>query len=407
MKKVIVVIMDGLPDGPAGKDSLKEAEKYSLNFLAQNGFCGIVTNNLDEHPDSGISHFALFGYDRSEYPGRGFLEALGISLKPMPETVYLRANFGTVKEEQRKDIVPENPKTLLPPRLVVLDRRCGRDYSGIIEMTESIREINIDGVKVRFHKSLGHRGVVTISAVGVSPAVTNSDPGFVGKDVMEITPLVPEAEMTASTLNKWQYETYRILSRHPQNRYRKIPANFILLRGASKYSIVKGFREKHGLRGAVIAASPVIKGLGRALEMDVVEVSGANGTTNTNLRDKTLAALEAVKTHDIVILHIKGTDVAAHDKSYFAKRSFIERVDREVFRRLLEYIDINNTVIAVTSDHPTSPVDGEHYGGDMPYLIFGKNIKSNGVDRFDIQSCNLGSKITIDEFMERLIGFLS
>jgi len=402
-KKILFVILDGIADD-IENTALKLAFKPNLDLLTKNGFSGLLENREGDHPDSGISNFVLLGYPKEEYPGRGYLEALGIGLKPVPGSVYMRANFATVKEVREDEFKTGDFKT----KLVVVDKRAGRDNSGLREMSKAIKEFFLDGVRIDFYKSLGHRGVIMMNSVNISPHVSDSDPGYVENgEVLDIRPLMSDSEAvkTASALNKFQEETYKILKNHPANRYREFPANYLLLRGASSYRYIKSFNFTFGLSAACVAASPVIRGMARALEIDVADVSGATGDLKTNLRDKTLKALELLKKYDFVILHILGCDVAAHDKRNDIKRMFIEKIDREVFRRILEYVDFDKTLLVVASDHPTSTKTGGHVPGFMPFLIFTKGIKPNNVEKFDEKNCKIGPVINIEDFMEEVLRF--
>jgi 2,3-bisphosphoglycerate-independent phosphoglycerate mutase len=405
-KKVLFLILDGISDEQSvEKTALEVAYKSNLDMIAKNSLCGCIENRLGGHPDSGISNFVLLGYPKEEYPGRGYLEALGAGLEPVPGSVYVRGNFITVKE-----VVDDPMKTgTFKPRLMIVDRRAGRDTSGLFEMSKDIKEFFLDGVRVDFYKSLGHRGVLVMNSVNISPEVSDSDPGYVEKPfVQEIRAKKPspEATKTAAALNKFQEQTYKILKDHPGNKYRETPANFILLRGASSYKYIKSFKYSFGFDAACVAASPVIKGIGKAIEMEIPDVSGATGDLKTNLRDKTMAALDMLNKHDFVVLHILGFDVAAHDKDNNKKRFFIEKVDREVFRRILEYCNFEKTVLVVASDHPTSTKTGGHLAGFMPFLIFTKDVEANGIENFNEKSCKVGPVIQIEDFMEEVIRYI-
>lgn len=402
-KKVLFIILDGIADD-SEQTPLQLAIKPNLELLAKNGFCGLIENREGGHPDSAISNFVLLGFDKGDYPGRGYLDAMGINLKPTPGNVYMRANFATVKEALHDEM-----KTgTYEPHWMVVDRRAGRDASGLFEMAKDIKEFFFDGVKIDFYKSLGHRGVIVMSSLGISPNVSDSDFEKENIDVPEIKPVSndSDAAKTAAALNKFEKETYRILKDHPANKYRTIPANFILLRGASTYKYVKSFRDNMGLRGACVAASPVIKGIARVAEIDVYEVSGTTGDLKTDLRGKTLKALEILPKYDFVILHILGCDVAAHDKKPNLKRLFIEKIDREVFKRIFEYVDFEKTLVVVCSDHPTSSKTGEHIPGFLPFTIYTSGIESNHIQKFDEESCKQGPAINIEEFMEEVLKYM-
>lgn len=400
-KKILFIILDGAADN-IEKTPYMLAFKPNIDLITRNGYAGLMEND-EEHPDSGIANFVLLGYPEGEYPGRGYLEALGANLRITPGSVYVRANFATVN-----DVVEDELKTgTYEPKLHTVDRRAGRDNSGLREMSKSIKEFFLDGVRIDFYKSLAHRGVIAMNSISISPNVSDSDPEIEGKQVKKVMPLSGDdkAVRTAAALNKFSKEVHRILKDHPSNKYRKFPANYILLRGASQYQYVKSFKDMFGLSAACVAASPVIKGIAKAMEMEVLEVSGATADLKTNLRDKTLKALEALKNHDFVILHILGCDIAAHDKSVSQKRFFIEKIDREVFRRILEYTDFEKTMVVVMSDHITSCKTGLHCPGFIPFTIYTKGIKANDVQKLDEKSCRQGPVINIRDFMEKVMSF--
>lgn len=403
MKKVLFVILDGISDGLREKTSLSSASKKYLDFFAKNGFAGLIENREGNHPDSGISIFALLGYPKDEYPGRGYLDALGIGLNPKLTDLCIRANFATVEES-----VQDKFKTgEYEPELIVVDRRAGREPVGLQEMAKDLN-LTIDGMKIKFYKSVAHRAVIIISSVDASTDVSDSDPGREGLPPQKIKPLSDDnkAVRTAAILNKFESESYKILKNHPANKQRKIFANYILLRGASVYRNVRSFKEKFNVRAACIAASPVVLGIAKASGMEVIDVSGATADLKTNLQGKTLAALEALRTHDFVVLHILGCDVAGHDKVLLKKQMFIEKIDREVFSRVSEYADFKNTLLVVASDHITSVFSGEHEAGFLPFLIFGKGVEPNKVEKFDENSCKLGPVMDIFDFMEKLISLM-
>ena len=134
--KILFIVIDGLGDMPipelGNKTPLEAAKKPNLDFLAQNGVCGIVEPFEKEkgHPTSEGTHLAIFGYNPEVFnPGRGVLEVLGIGMKPLSKDVCLRGNFATVDSG-----------------LNVVDRRAGR-IEETKELIRAISDIEIEGVK--------------------------------------------------------------------------------------------------------------------------------------------------------------------------------------------------------------------------------------------------------------------
>jgi 2,3-bisphosphoglycerate-independent phosphoglycerate mutase len=402
-KKILFVILSGLADD-AESTSLMLTSKPNIDLLTRNGVAGLVKNDQGGHPDSGISNFTLLGYPKEEYPGRGYLEAMGANIRIIPGSVYVRADFATVKEAMQDDYKMGDYE----PHLFVVDRRAGRDNTGLLEMSKSIREFFLDGVKIDFYKSVGHRGVVALNSMDVSADVSDSDPCENGKEVLKIRALRDDgnAFKTAAALNKFSKETYGILKEHPENKYRKFPANYLLLRDASVYKYVKTFKEKFGFDASCVAASSVMKGIARSMEMQVEDISGATADLKTDLRAKVMKALDSLNTHDFVILHILGCDITSHDKNAKLGSVFLEKIDREVFGRILEYVNFDKTMLVLASDHPTSSKTGKHISGMMPFLIYSRGIQPNSVQKLDEISCRQGPLIDIEDFMEEVIKFV-
>ena len=153
---------------------------------------------------------------------------------------------------------------------------------GAIAAAVDRKERNVVPDVIAMLKNLTHRGVVALNSINLSPNVSDSDPNEGSSEVQDIRALTSDekAVKTAAALNKFSEEVHKILKEHPSNKYRKVPANYILMRGASSYQYVKSFKDRFGLTAACVAASPVIKGIARAMEMDIIEVSGATGRIN-------------------------------------------------------------------------------------------------------------------------------
>ena len=115
-------------------------------------------------------------------------------------------------------------------------------------------------------------------------------------------------------------------------------------------------------RAAVICGTPIVKGIAKLLNMTLISVSGATGDTDTNLQEKTKAAISTAQNYPFVLLHINGADEAAHRKNLNEKNDFLRKVDTVVVNSLLQ----SGHDIYVASDHGTDPVTGQHIGNRQP-----------------------------------------
>ena len=111
--------------------------------------------------------------------------------------------------------------------------------------------------------------------------------------------------------------SYEILKDHPVNKKRiaqgKNPANSIWLWGEGTRPALTSFEEKYNLKGSVISAVDLIKGIGIGAKMNVIEVPGATGTYHTNFQGKAEYAINALKEgYDYVYIHMEAPDECGH-----------------------------------------------------------------------------------------------
>jgi len=132
---------------------------------------------------------------------------------------------------------------------------------------------------------------------------------------------------------------------------------------------------------AAVSATPVVRGLLSRMGADLIDLPGATGDTDTNLSAKLAAVLEAAEKYPLVILHINGADEAGHRRSVHEKREFLQRVDREVFARLITA----GERMLICSDHATSPAYGMHSGTPQPFVLFGA-ARTGDIGYFDSAS---------------------
>ena len=376
--KFLLMVLDG--GGDAGKPTpLSLAKKPNIDSLAERGRCGLLDIGYSKDVNSDFGCLNILGcYSKEGYPGRGYLEALGIGLNPDPKDICIRGNFATVDRNGN-----------------LADRRAGRDEEGMERFCEILDGMEIDGARFTVRKSAGHRVVIVVEGGNLSDRLVPNDPMKTGVPVPQVVSRdgSPEGKFTASVLNRFSSRAHKILSEETENRKRKIPANVILIRNIGRKKETEGFRERFGLRGCCIAGIPIAKGVARFLGMDVVEVEGANGMPDTNLAGKFGAAEKSLGKYDFVFLHINGTDILSHDAKPAEKRGFIERVDKGIGKMK----KTRDMIFILTCDHRTASDPGfrdyRHLADPVPFLISGDGIKPGNVKRFDEDSCRQGMKL--------------
>ncbi len=379
--KFLFITLDG--GGDVGEHTpYQTAKKPNIDMLAKKGICGLVDIGYKGTPQSDVGYLTLLGFYSSEnYPGRGYLEALGVGMRDIQkEDLCIRGNFATLDENGN-----------------ILDRRAARDETGLDELSEKLNGIEINGIQFRVRRSSGHRIVIILHPIRpnikLSEHVTSNDPERIGAPILQIKPRKPEAKFTASVLNKFVSRAHKILSAEYVNRQRKFPANIILMRGFGKRKETQTFGEKYGMTSCCIAGIPIVKGVALYLGMDIISVPGATGYPDTDLEAKFRHAKNSLERYDFVWLHINGTDILSHDCKRREKAGFIEKIDTEL-GKILKEINLKKTVIVITSDHRTaSSPDYPHYRhtkDPVPTLVSGDDIKANSIDKFDERSCERG-----------------
>lgn len=388
MKKILFVILDGLGDRPiselGNKTPLEAAVTPNMDFLAQNGMVGLQ-NMLPEgvYPTSEECHLALFGYDYiKDYPGRGVLEALGAGIELGENDIAFRINIGTVDKD-----------------LKLVDPHAG-GVGSIKELTDSLQNIEIDGVIFDIYPTLQHRGVLVLRSDRKLAPVTDTDPHKTGAHEKNATIIIPksfdgseEGEFTAKVLREYQLRTNEILINHSFNKKRisegKMSCNFVLTRGAGIKKDVEPFEKKHGLKATAVAGAPLYKGIARYLGMDLNEDPSFTGKADTNLAGKVSRVTELLTANsqqqiaDFVYLHIKATDTFAEDfGDFIGKRDFISKIDNV----LMPLLNLENVIIMVTGDHTTSCIVRDHVLDPVPFLIYGAG-KDGEAEEFGENAC--------------------
>ena len=395
--KTLMLICDGMADRPlpklANRTPLEIANKPNMDWLAKRGICGLMdTISPGIPPGSDTAHLALLGYDPFEtYTGRGPFEAAGAGVELQAGDVAFRANYATVDGA-----------------FIVKDRRAGRIH-GTEQLSAAIEKIKLRGAQLVFRSTVGHRAVLVLHGKELSHEVTDSDPREIGRKVLQVGPLLHPPERpgpaypiiaggirrhivrrrrvakTARLLNDFSRKAHEILKNHPLNRERiqkGLPsANYILLRGGGIVPHLKPLYERFKIHGACVAAAALVKGVCRLAGMSVIDVPGATGSVDTDLNAKAKAALRALETHELVLLHVKGFDEASHDGNVGAKIQLIERVDAI----LSQFIDAADLIV-VAVDHTTPVSVSEHTGDPVPILISGPGVRVDEVKTYGERS---------------------
>lgn len=387
---VLLIIIDGLADRAVralgGRTPLQAAHTPALDRLAAEGQTGLADPVAPGVvPDTASGSLALFGQSPLALK-RGPVEALGAGLQLSPGDIALRGNFATLDQDGR-----------------VLDRRAGRIRDDAPELAEAIDRLHLPGgvaddVEVRVKSGTEHRLAIVLRGSDLSSKIQGSDPGERATSSPPLTPrpLDPDDERavhTARVLALFEQEARRVLAEHPINRARlktgDPQANSILTRGAGRIHTLIPLEDAGlPLRISCISGDRTVLGLAHLLGADTTSLDGMTGNLDTDVKLKLATAKQALKSHELVIVHIKGADIAAHDRRPDLKAGFLEKIDRELMDFLKSHPDPIR--IAVASDHATLSESGQHAADPLPVLIWGKGIEADSVKVYDEHSAGAG-----------------
>mgnify|MGYP002514794389 FL=1 len=400
--KYLIILGDGMADEPiaslGNKTILQAAEIPTIDFMAKNGKNGrLVTVPEGFHPGSEIANLEVLGYDvRKVFEGRGSLEAASMGVSIEPGEMAMRCNIicvedGKIKNHSAGHISNEEAYQLV-------------DYLN--------EELGDDAVK--FFPGVSYRHLLKIKGGDkrVSCTPPHDVPGTPFAEVL-VKADCPEAENTAELLNKLILKSMEILPKHPVNLKRvsegKDPANCIWPWSAGYKPEMKTLMERYGLKsGAVISAVDLIRGIGVYAGLEVIKVDGATGLYDTNYEGKTQAALDALRKHDFVYLHIEASDEAGHEGNVDLKKKTVEYLENRVVKPILEEVSKwdEPVAIAILPDHPTPCRLKTHISEPVPFLIYYPGIQPDGVSQYDEESAKAGDYglLTGDEFMKALLS---
>lgn len=378
--KAILLICDGMGDRPVaalgGKTPLEAANNANMNALAAQGESGSMDPIAPGiRAGSDTSHLSILGYDPFKaYTGRGPFEAAGIGMDVRKGDVAFRCNFSTVDD-----------------KMVIIDRRAGRIETGTDQLAAAVNGMQLEDVTCFFKESVAHRGALVLRGPGLGAAVTDADPHEVGAGIHQAKAIDPndaESAKTARVINEFIKRSYEALNDHPVNKARaaegKMPANIILPRGAGVAPHVKSFGEQYGMKGAAVVETGLIAGIAVYLGMDIVEVDGTTGGTDTDVMAIGKAIVKTLEDHDFVLCNIKGCDISGHDGDAEGKTKFIERID-EVIGYLMKAVG-EKTYIILTADHSTPVGVKDHSGDTVPLTFWGPEIRVDSVTAYDERS---------------------
>ena len=374
--KYVVVLYDGMADYPVpelgGRTPMAVACKPNFDSLGKKGTVGLVRTVPDGmKPGSDVANMSVMGFDPSiYYTGRSPLEAASIGVDLKDTDVTLRCNLVTLSDEENYE-----GKTMVD--------YCAGDIS-TEEAAEIIKSVDEHfGSEIfKFYSGVSYRHCLVWDC-GTTDLGSMTPPHDISGRV--VGEYLSKSE-NAKPLIKMMKESYEFLKDHPVNKKRasegKRPANSIWLWGEGKRPALSPFEQLYGIKGAVISAVDLLKGIGKCAKMETPEVEGATGYIDTNFEGKARAAVEALKNGcDFAYIHLEAPDECGHRREPENKVKSIEMIDSRVLPIVLDGLEeYDDYKIMILPDHPTPIVTATHAPDPVPFMIYQKSKPHKGVE---------------------------
>ena len=374
--KYIVILGDGMADRPleqlSGRTPLEAANKPVMDTLASMGEMGMVqTVPAGMQPGSDVANLAVMGYDPlSNYSGRSPLEALSVGVCMEPDDVIFRCNLVTVTEEE-----PYSEKT-------ILDHSSGEISTEDADiLMDAIREM-FNTEQIRFYTGTSYRHIT----VWKEGTVLHMEPphDHLGQKIGQYLPAHP-------LFRQMMERSFDVLNNHPLNLARaaqgKNKANSLWFWGAGTKPALGSFQEKTGLKGTMISAVDLLKGIAVGAGMNVAYVEGANGGLHTNYEGKAQAAIKALLEdgQDFAYIHVEAPDEMGHQGSVDNKVLSIEYLDSRVVAPVKAAMDASGEPyrILILPDHPTPIALRTHTTDPVPYVLYDSTRQKRKIARYN------------------------
>ena len=364
--KYALILGDGMADYPVsalgGRTPLEVADTPAMDLLAKTGKVGLVKTVPDGYkPGSDVANLGALGYDAKVcYTGRSPLEALSMGIDMKEDDVALRTNLVTLSEEENFE-----DKTM-------------KDYSAGEITTAEARELvaflqeKLGDERFSFHPGVSYRHCLII-AHGSTDMQLTPPHDISGKRIGEH---LPKGDFAAE-LTDLIKRANALLSEHPINKKRVLngqnPANSIWFWGQGTRPALENFEQRYGLKGGMVSAVDLLKGIAKGAGMKSVDVEGATGTLSTNFAGKAKAACDLLDGGcDFVFVHLEAPDECGHQGDLEGKIKAIECVDGKILAPVLEHLRASGEdfAVMVMPDHFTPVSLLTHSREPVPFLMY-------------------------------------
>ena len=381
--KYVIVIPDGCADDPiddlGGRTPLQAARLPAIDSLAERGALAVANNTPDHLPaGSEVANLCLLGYDPDLYfTGRAPLEAAAQGVELGPHDWAVRCNLVTIEDQIMVDFTADHVST--------------EEATELLESAQ--QELLGDSAadsKMQFVPGVSYRNLLIYRGDAKTPAPFSAETrssaphDLTDLSVSDDFPRGPGSDLLVRLMN----DSAALFASHPVNERRraagKRAVTHLWLWGLGGAPDLPSFEDRFGIRGVMITAVDLLRGIAALVGWPRIEVAGATGYLDTDYAAKGRAAVAALDQYDLVCVHVEAPDEASHEGRHDAKIAALEEIDRHIVAPLAQALaQQGDHRILVTPDHPTKCSTKKHSHGMVPLLIAGTGIDADSQRTYD------------------------
>ena len=362
--KYVLLVGDGMADYPldglGGRTPLEAARTPHMDRIAACRIGTVQTVPAGMEAGSDVANLALLGYDPRRYQtGRAPLEAASMGIPLGPRDVAFRMNLVTLEHTS--------------PAAIWMRSHSAGDISGAegAALVAHLKaELHVPGVDI--YPGVAYRNL-WLWRDGPEKARTIPPHDVLDQNMAPYLTSAPDDPVVQAIRASWP-----VLADQPVNlgrRKKGLPeATSIWLWGQGRAPVIPSFDERFGLKGGVISAVDLLRGIGVSIGFVPIAVEGITGYLNTNFRGKAMGALDALASLDFVMVHVEAPDEAGHAGHVGDKVLAIEAFDAKVVGPVLEGLErFEDYRVMVVSDHFTPIVRRTHTTEPPPFAWATRN----------------------------------
>ena len=362
--KYAIILPDGASDEAlaqlGGRTPLEAAAIPHMDSVAREGRLGrVVTIPAGFAAGTDVGTLTLMGYDPARYwAGRAPMEATAQGLSTSPDQLIFRCNFVHLAEARMRDFTAGH--------IAQADAN---------ELIAALNATVFPGETCAFHPGVSYRNLMFLSGAAGLRLECAPPHDIADQLVAPNLPRGPGQERVRAIMDRAR----AVLAGHPVNQRRRDRgeawATDIWFWGQGVQVPLPSLEARFGLRGALITAVDILRGIGAGMGLAMIPVAGATGYIDTDYAAKGRAAVRALDDYDLVVVHVEAPDEAAHQGMAEEKVRALERIDQAVLGPLLAALRARGDYrVLVAPDHATLVRNKAHAALPPPFCFAGTGV---------------------------------